>query len=101
MDIQSRSNACILEGFFWCQYLSTPMGEHSDPGITFLVKSRDGINWEKPKVVFPVYFFYEKSEKYVDVKNQIMHQRMGFYIAPNGKFLVFGHYMMAMELEEF
>ena len=79
-------------GFFWCQYLSTPMGEHSDPGITFLVKSRDGINWEKPKVIFPIYFFYEKSEKYVDVKNQIMHQRMGFYVAPNGKFLVFGHY---------
>lgn len=85
-------NLAYWNGFFWCQYLSTPMGEHSEPGISLIAKSKDGILWEKPKIVFPIYFYYEKAQKYVEVKNTIMHQRMAFYVAPNGKLLVFGHY---------
>ena len=85
-------NLAYWNGFFWCQYLSTPMGEHSAPGISLITKSKDGVHWEKPKIIFPIYFYYEKAQKYVEVKNTIMHQRMAFYVAPNGKLLVFGHY---------
>ena len=79
-------------GHFICEYLSTPVGEHSSPGITLLTKSKDGINWEKPKIVFPVYFTYKETGKYVEIINQYMHQRMGFFVAPNGKLLAMGHY---------
>lgn len=85
-------NLAYWNGFFWCQYLSTPMGEHSEPGVSLITKSKDGVHWEKPKIIFPIYFFYEKGHKYVEIKNSIMHQRMAFYVAPNEKLLVFGHY---------
>tara|TARA_B100001059_G_scaffold221906_1_gene245343 strand:+ start:6004 stop:7833 length:1830 start_codon:yes stop_codon:yes gene_type:complete len=85
-------NLAYWNGFFWCQYLSTPMGEHSEPGISLITKSKDGILWEKPKIIFPIYFYYKKAQKYIEVKNTIMHQRMAFYVAPNGKLLAFGHY---------
>ncbi len=79
-------------GHFFCEYLSTPMGEHSAPGITLITKSSDGMNWEKPQIAFPIYFTYERSDNYVDVLDHHMHQRMGFYVAPNGKLLVMAHY---------
>jgi len=28
-------------GHFICEYLSTPMGEHSAPGVTLITKSKD------------------------------------------------------------
>jgi len=31
-------------GHFICEYLSNPMGEHVPPGVTLVVKSKDGIN---------------------------------------------------------
>lgn len=80
------------KGSFYCQYLSTPMGEHSNPGVSLITRSKNGFDWEKPKIIFPIYFDYQKSEKYVDVKNKIMHQRMAFFVSSNGKLLVFGHY---------
>lgn len=79
-------------GHFICEYLSTPMGEHSAPGITLITKSPDGMNWEKPQIVFPIYFTYDRSDNYVNVLDHHMHQRMGFYVAPNGKLLVMAHY---------
>ena len=80
------------KGYFYCQYLSTPMGEHSSPGVSLITRSKDGYEWDKPKIIFPIYFDYHKSDKYVDVKNLIMHQRMAFHVSTNGKLLVFGHY---------
>lgn len=80
-------------GHFICEYLSTPMGEHSAPGVTFMAKSQDGMNWEKPQVVFPAYFTSDVSDGgALEIINHHMHQRMGFYVAPNGKLLIMAHY---------
>jgi hypothetical protein len=79
-------------GHFICEYLSNPMGEHVPPGITLIAKSKDGMNWDKPQIAFPIYFTTEVIDAELTVHNHFMHQRMGFYVAPNGKLLVMGHY---------
>lgn len=79
-------------GYFICQYLSNPMGEHVPPGVTLVAKSKDGMHWEKPQIVFPIYFTSELMDGELAIQNHFMHQRMGFYVAPNGKLLVMGHY---------
>ncbi len=68
---------------FYFQYLSNPVGEHIAPGQTLVATSVDGRNWEKPQVVFPPYELPEDGPA-------MMHQRMGFYAAPNGRLLVLG-----------
>ncbi|WP_282936380.1 hypothetical protein [Paenibacillus sp. RC67] len=85
-------------GKFYLQYLSNPVSEHVPPGHTLLTVSVDGISWEKPKVVFPaikipegVYHNPDAPELPPD-SYAVMHQRMGFYEAPNGKLLVLGFY---------
>ena len=75
---------------FYCQYLSNPTGEHVPPGMTMLARSKDGKNWQKPQVLFPIYF--TADEKGASITFKFMHQRMGFYAAPNGRFLTMGFY---------
>jgi len=84
---------------FYLEYLSNPISEHTPPGQTLLVTSDNGVNWSKPKVVFPTYSFpikyYQGSEKEKLNKESnfsVMHQRMGFYVASNGKLLVLAFY---------
>ena len=80
-------------GHFICEYLSTPMGEHCSPGITLITKSPDGTNWDKPQIAFPIYFTSGLSDGgKLEVTNYHMHQRMGFYVAPNQKLLIMAHY---------
>lgn len=69
-------------GGFYLEYLSNPVSEHVPPGRTVLTRSTDGIHWTEPVVVFPPY----------DHEQAAMHQRMGFYLAPNGRLLVCGFY---------
>lgn len=77
---------------FFLQYLSNPQDEHVAPGHTLLATSTDGRHWGKPKVIFPHY----KAPKGVTIpegyEGYMMHQRMGFYVAPNGRLLVLGFY---------
>lgn len=80
------------------EYLSNPVSEHVPPGHTLLTVSEDGVVWEKPQVVFPairipagVYHNPVAPELPPD-SYAVMHQRMGFYEAPNGKLLVLGFY---------
>ncbi len=68
---------------FFLEYLSNPADEHVPPGHTLLVTSKDGIHWDMPRAVFPVYTLADGSPA-------MMHQRMGFYAAPNGRLLVMG-----------
>lgn len=75
--------------YFWCQYLTNPTGEHIPPGVTMLAKSKNGKDWEKPVVIFPIYFTANED---ASINFTFMHQRMGFYVAPNGRFLTFGFY---------
>lgn len=74
---------------FYCEYLSTPTGEHVPPGVTLLTTSKDGKNWSKPVVLFPIYYMVKEN---AEVAYTFMHQRMGFYVAPNGRLLTLAFY---------
>ncbi len=75
-------------GRFLLEYLSNPVGEHIAPGQTFICSSLDGRHWEAPKVVFPIY----KLQPPDPPGAAMMHQRMGFFIAPSGRLLVLAFY---------
>jgi len=83
---------------FYLEYLSTPIGEHIPPGQTLVTTSVDGRSWEKPQVVFPPYVVphgvYPDNLEYKLAPGtySVMHQRMGFYVAPNGRLLVLAFY---------
>lgn len=70
---------------FWIEYLSAPVHENRGPMHTLLMSSTNGIHWDKPRVVFPVY-------QAIDGNVVEVHQRMGFYVAPDGRLLVLGFY---------
>jgi len=79
-------NLTYWNGTFYLEYLSNPVNEHEAPGHTLLVTFRDERNWGKPVEVFPP---YKAPEGY---KGYIMHQRMGFYTAPDGRLLIVAFY---------
>jgi len=72
-------------GKFYLEYLSNPFGEHTPPGQTLVTTSADGRNWDPPKQVFPTYLLEQAA-------TAMMHQRMGFYVAPGGRLLVLAFY---------
>jgi len=74
-------------GQFYCHYLTNPFGEHIPPGATMLTRSKDGRHWSRPQVLFPI---YPLADEKAQITYPYMHQRMGFYIAPNGRFLTMG-----------
>ena len=83
------------KGKFYFQYLSDLIAEHDPPGRTLLMTSEDGRHWTDPVVVFPEYDLPEI--KYQDYAipagtKAVMHQRMGFYVAHNGRLLTSGFY---------
>ena len=81
------------KGKFHLEYLSDPVGEHQPPGHTLLTRSADGMHWEKPMVIFPVYTIPAGAHPDVPSQSQaIMHQRMGFHVAPDGRLLALGFY---------
>ncbi len=85
---------CYWNGTFYLEWLSNTYGEEIPPGHTLVATSKDGRSWSKGKVVFPVYYF--DVPPFINTKGEpgmaIMHQRMGFYVAPNGRLLVLAHY---------
>ena len=78
-------NIAYWKGKFYVHYLSNPVEEHREAGHTLLCHSVDGKNWSFPVVIFPEY--YLDGEDYI-----LMHQRMGFYVAEDGRLLVLGFY---------
>jgi len=86
------SNLCYWNGNFYQHYLSNPADEHSDPGQTLVISSKDGRHWGKPTVVFPPYKAPAGVKVPPGYKGYMMHQRMGFYVAPNGRLMVLGFY---------
>ncbi|MDQ7817964.1 MAG: hypothetical protein RDU14_13135 [Melioribacteraceae bacterium] len=86
---------CYWNNKFYLQYLSNPKEEHVPPGRTLLMSSEDGLNWSKPVVIFPEYQLPEHTWEGYKISNgtySVMHQRMGFYVSPNGKLLTIGFY---------
>jgi hypothetical protein len=82
-------------GRFYVQYLSNLKEEHNPPGRTLLASSADGLDWTAPQVVFPVYPLPEiRRDEWTIAEGTaaVMHQRMGFYVAPNGRLLTLGFY---------
>jgi hypothetical protein len=79
-------------GRFYLEYLSNPFGEHLAPGHTLVANSADGRAWETPREVFPMYLLRPGSIMSIESGMAMMHQRMGFYMAPNGRLLVLGFY---------
>lgn len=83
---------CYWNGKFYQEYLSNPVDEHISPGQTLIITSGDGRNWEKPVVVFPPYKAPTGVKIPQGYTGYMMHQRMGFYIAPNGRLLILAFY---------
>jgi len=82
---------------FYLEYLSDSIGESVPPGHTLLMTSKDGYNWSKPSVIFPVYRIPDgttKKGRTEVAKNldAVMHQRMGFYVSKKNVLLVLGYY---------
>ncbi|QGQ99470.1 hypothetical protein EHS13_33730 [Paenibacillus psychroresistens] len=73
------------KGSFYVQYLGSHHDEHEDPTETFLTQSEDSRIWTPPCVAFP-------AIEWSPGKYTIAHQRMGFYVAPNGRLLVLSFY---------
>jgi len=82
-------------GKFYFQYLSDLIQEHTPPSRLMLMTSEDGQHWTDPVVVFPEYDLPKiEFENYTIPAGTkaVMHQRMGFYVAPNGRLLTSGFY---------
>lgn len=93
---------CYWNNTFYVEYLSDKVGESVPPGQTLVITSKDGQNWSKPTVVFPQYKIPDGTTKEghtIVAKDlySVMHQRMGWYTAKDGRLLVLGFYGIVME----
>ena len=98
-------NITWWRGQFYLAYLSNPVHEHLGAGRTFLCTSPDALHWSKPRTLFEPYpldlsldngphsDLFEEGNAYA-----CMHQRMNFYIAPDGRLLALGFYGLAPEV---
>ena len=77
---------------FYQEYLSNPIDEHIAPGHTLVTTSRDGRDWAQPTVVFPAYEPPPGTPMPKGCDGYMMHQRMGFYVAPDDRLLVLAFY---------
>jgi hypothetical protein len=80
---------------YYLQYVTNQVTEHVPPGRTMLLTSRDGFGWSLPQVLFPTYSLpaIEHPEGNVaEGTPAVMHQRMGFYTAPDGRLLTLAFY---------
>ena len=89
---------CYAFDTFFCQFLSNPVSEHETPGHTLLSTSRDGANWDMPRLLFPEIeidtepYRGPKSPQLQPKMLTVPHQRMGFYMAKNGVLLTLSFY---------
>lgn len=84
---------------FYLEYLSGEFQEHTPPTRVLLMTSENGKDWSDPEVIFPIYDLPEiKTDKgYLPAGTKaVMHQRMGFYVAPNGKLLASAFYSYSL-----
>ncbi len=77
---------------FYLSYLSNPVDEHIAPGQTLLVSSKDGRHWDTPRILFPPYQAPPGVKIPEGYDGYMMHQRMGFYVAPNDRLLALAFY---------
>lgn len=70
---------------WFVQYLASEWHEHGKPTQAYVATSLDGRDWTGPRLAFP-------AIEYEPGKFTISHQRMGFYVAPNGRLLTLAFY---------
>lgn len=91
------------QGRFWLNYVSNLVEEHGAPGRTGFQSSIDGRSWLQPTIAFPIielspitpppeFFGGRVLPPLPRGTEAVMHQRMGFYTAPNGRLLTSGFY---------
>jgi hypothetical protein len=68
---------------FYVAYLSGAVNEHDTPTDTSFLTSADGVHWSKPQLLFP-------ALRLPDGSFTITHQRMVWYVAPDGRLLATG-----------
>jgi len=78
-------------GCFYVEFINSPMDEHGWPTHEVLTSSSDGRHWTMPQIVFPAWESETEKKDGLPLRS-LIHQRMGFYTAPNGKLLVLSHY---------
>ena len=97
-------NIVWWRGRFWFHYLSNPVHEHLGAGQTMLCCSADGMHWDQPRVLFAPYPLDltldngPHQDLFEPGACACMHQRMGFYTAPDGRLLALGYYGLAPEV---
>ncbi|MFC2136965.1 six-hairpin glycosidase [Bacteroidota bacterium] len=98
-------NIAYWNNTFFVQFLSNPVGEHIPPGQVFLVTSKNGYKWSKPQIIFPNYRIPDGTTKegvegVAKDLDAVLHQRMGFYVANNGKLLTLAYYGICLNNED-
>ncbi|WBL23395.1 six-hairpin glycosidase [Zunongwangia sp. HRR-M8] len=94
-------NIAYWNDTFFVQYLNDSVSEHVPPSTTLLITSKNGKKWSKPEIIFPEYKLpdgWTKKGVEGEANNitAVMHQRMGFYKASNGKFLTLAYYGISL-----
>ena len=93
-------------GKFYMHYLTDPRHEHEAPGKTMLQTSEDGYTWSEPVELFPEYNVPEgwtkEGRNFPPAHNlkAVMHQRVGWFAAPNGKLLATGNYGICLTIKD-
>ncbi len=80
---------------FYLEYVSNLVEEHAPPTRTMLTTSADGLHWSDPIVAFPIYVLPEvrRGDTVIPAgRASVMHQRMGWYVAPSGRLLMLAFY---------
>lgn len=85
-------NIAYWNDTFYVEYLSNPIDEHVAPGQTLMATSKDGVTWSQPAIVFPPYEAPAGVALPEGTHGYMMHQRMGFFVAPSGRLLVLAFY---------
>lgn len=97
---------CYWNGQFYMHYLTDPHHEHEAPGKTMLQTSEDGYHWTNPVELFPEYPVPEgwtkvgKDFPAAHNLKAVMHQRVGWYVAPNGKLIATGNYGICLTMKD-
>jgi hypothetical protein len=97
---------CYWQGQFYLHYLTDPRHEHEAPGKTMMQTSADGYTWSTPVELFPEYNVPEGWRKpgsslpAAHGLKAVMHQRVGWYVAPNGVLLATGNYGICLTMKD-
>lgn len=93
-------------GKFYMHYLTDPRHEHEAPGKTMLQTSDNGYTWTSPTELFPEYPVPEgwtkEGRDFPPAHNlkAVMHQRVGWFVAPGGKLIATGNYGICLTIKD-